>query len=180
MRHVLKLNARTDEVIMNYKTRQHGEIVDFLKSMKGCHVTAADVCSHFEECGQKIGKATVYRQLERLVSEGVINKYIIDENSGACFEYVDRDSDCHEECYHCKCEKCGKLIHLECSEISQLTGHLSEHHGFSIDPRRTVFYGICDDCADGEHENARKDGCCGSRHDHEHGHAHGCRCGGGV
>ena len=131
---------------MNYKTRQYGDIVSFLQSKKGCHVTAGDVCCHFEQSGKKIGKATVYRQLDRLVEEGVINKYLIDENSGACFEYVDRENDCHEECYHCKCEKCGKLIHLECHEIGQLSDHLSGHHGFKIDPKRTVFYGICSEC----------------------------------
>lgn len=132
---------------MAYKTRQHGEIVAFLEQMKGKHVTANDVCCHFEKQGAKIGKATVYRQLDSLVESGVLNKYFIDENSGACFEFIDVENDCHEECYHCKCEKCGKLIHLACEEIGHLTGHIFEDHGFKINPHRTVFYGVCEACA---------------------------------
>ena len=85
--------------------------------------------------------------MESLVDEGLINKYIIDGNSPACFEYVDQES--HrggEVCFHCKCEKCGKLIHLQCEELKEIGKHLSEEHGFKLNPMRTVFYGVCDDC----------------------------------
>lgn len=49
-------------------------------------------------------------------------------------------------CYHCKCEKCGKLIHLQCNEVESLKQHMMEHHGFEMDSLRTVFYGICSEC----------------------------------
>jgi ABC-type Zn uptake system ZnuABC Zn-binding protein ZnuA len=49
-------------------------------------------------------------------------------------------------CYHCKCEKCGKLIHLQCDEVENLRKHMMEHHSFEMNPVRTVFYGICSDC----------------------------------
>ena len=77
----------------------------------------------------------------------MIKKYIIDANSPACFEYVDPES--HEEgevCFHCKCESCGKLIHLHCEELNALAEHLNREHQFVMDPRRTVFYGLCDEC----------------------------------
>lgn len=135
---------------MGYKTRQHGEILSFLQSSKGSHVTANDVCCQLEKNGVKIGKATVYRQLDSLVESGVLNKYFIDENSGACFEFIDVDNDCHEECYHCKCEKCGRLIHLACEEIGHLAGHIKADHGFVINAHRTVFYGICAECSSAE------------------------------
>ena len=47
-----------------------------------------------------------------------------------------------------KCELCGRLIHLECDELEELGGHLKAEHGFVINPLRTVFYGLCTDCAD--------------------------------
>ena len=78
---------------------------------------------------------------------GIINKYIIDSNSPACFEYMDeeihRDG---EPCFHCKCEKCGKLIHLHCDEMIEIQSHMMEKHQFMLDPLRTVFYGICEEC----------------------------------
>ena len=79
--------------------------------------------------------------------EGAVNKYFIDENSGACYEYIDSASCCHQPtCFHCKCESCGKLIHLDCHEIQMLRQHLLSRHNFKLNPLRTVFYGICQEC----------------------------------
>ena len=130
-----------------YKTKQRENLLSYLKTLKGTHVTVIDVCEYFKAQGDPIGQSTVYRHLERLVDEGVINKYIIDANSPACFEYVDKEEHCGaESCFHCKCEKCGKLIHLHCDELSGFKEHLSEHHQFKMNPMRTVFYGLCEDC----------------------------------
>lgn len=132
---------------MAYQTKQKKEILSYLQTISGEHFTAADVCNHFREEGKNIGTTTVYRQLDRLVEEGLVNKYFIDETSGACFEFIDREHQCHKhQCYHCKCEKCGALIHMDCHEIEALQNHIREHHGFTIDPNRTVFYGICAAC----------------------------------
>ncbi len=130
-----------------YKTKQREILLGYLSTVPGVHITASDVCEYFKKQGASIGQSTVYRQLENLVDEGIINKYIIDGNSPACFEYVGEDS--HEDtevCFHCKCEKCGKLIHLRCDELEAIQGHLYENHKFKLDPVRTVFYGLCDDC----------------------------------
>ena len=132
-----------------YNTRQRSRLLEYMQAVPGEHFTAKDVCDYFQACGAPIGVATVYRQLERLVEEGLVNKYIIDANSPACFEYVDRQATCGEECFHCKCEKCGKLIHLHCEELVQIRSHLKEEHHFTLDPLRTVFYGLCEDCAAG-------------------------------
>ncbi|MCR5726347.1 MAG: transcriptional repressor [Lachnospiraceae bacterium] len=130
-----------------YKTKQRENLLKYLKSVPGKHITVFDVCEYFKEQGEPIGQSTVYRQLERLVDEGIINKYIIDANSPACFEYVEAEKHCCEEtCFHCKCEKCGKLIHLHCDELKELQGHLYEHHNFKLNPMRTVFYGLCEEC----------------------------------
>lgn len=130
-----------------YKTKQREILVEYLRSVEGKHITASDVCSYFREQGSTIGQSTVYRQLESLVDEGILNKYIIDMNSPACFEYI--GNDCHmdgEVCFHCKCEKCGKLIHLKCDELSGMQDHLYAEHSFRLDPKRTVFYGVCENC----------------------------------
>ena len=132
----------------NYKTKQKEILVEYLKSTPGVHITAGDVCEHFKSKGSSIGQATVYRQLERLVDEGILGKYIIDGITPACFEYIGHDSHADEKmCFHCKCEKCGKLIHMHCEELEGIGEHLYEHHGFTLNPMRTVFYGVCDDCA---------------------------------
>ena len=135
-------------------------MLEYLKSVKGQHVTAAEVYEHLaglKECGgeetstrnggRKIGQATVYRQLERLVEEGFADKYIIDQNTPACFEYIDHEECGESLCVHGKCLKCGKLFHLHCDELRELREHLEEHHGFIPDFRHTVIYGLCEECA---------------------------------
>ena len=130
-----------------YRTKQREILLDYLETVPGVHITAGDVYEYFKSKGAAIGQSTIYRQLESLVDEGIINKYIIDANSPACFEYVGSDS--HEDaevCFHCKCEKCGKLIHLQCEELEEMQSHLNSEHGFRLDPLRTVFYGLCEKC----------------------------------
>ena len=130
-----------------YKTKQREILLDYLRATSGAHITAGDVCAYFKAQGAPIGQATVYRQLESLVDEGIISKYTVDGSSPACFEYVEAEKHCCEEtCFHCKCEKCGKLIHLHCDEVKGLQTHLYEHHNFKLNPMRTVFYGLCEEC----------------------------------
>ena len=130
-----------------YKTKQRDRLLAYMKAFSDSHITAGDACEYFKEQGTPIGQATVYRQLESLVDEGLVNKYTIDSTSPACFEYIDPGSHKDpESCFHCRCEKCGRLIHLHCDELKGIQGHLLESHGFKLNPMRTVFYGICEEC----------------------------------
>lgn len=134
-----------------YKTKQMTELLIFLKSVQGSHVTVNDICDYFQTKGIAVGTTTVYRNLEKMVKEGVVAKYVVDGTSSACFEYVDHpENENKSVCYHCKCEKCGKLIHLQCSEVESLKQHMMEHHSFELDSLRTVFYGICSECRKAE------------------------------
>lgn len=129
-----------------YRTKQKDILLSYLETIPGVHVTAAKVCEHFKSQGTAIGQSTVYRQLDRLVDEGLVKKYVIDANSPACFEYVSGRHISEDVCFHCKCEKCGKLIHLHCEELSEIQTHLLNDHHFKLNPMRTVFYGLCEDC----------------------------------
>ena len=130
-----------------YKTKQREILLDHLKEIPGKHFTAGDICEYFKEQGAPIGQSTVYRQLEELVDEGLLNKYNLTASDPACFEYIGEHlHDDGEICFHCKCEKCGKLIHLHCDELIEIQSHLMEKHQFTLDPVRTVFYGICGEC----------------------------------
>ena len=139
-----------------YKTKQRDALISYLMASPGKHVTAGDICAHFRACGSSIGTATVYRQLETLVDEGIVSKYLIDSSSPACFEYVGNGA--HIEgntCFHCKCEKCGVLLHIHCDELESIGAHIAACHGFTINPMRTVFYGVCDACRTAENAEAK-------------------------
>ena len=131
----------------SYKTRQQDLLLSFFKTMQHRHFTAEDVRAYFLERGIPIGIATIYRQIEKFVAAGTVQKYFLGEQNAACFEYS--GDDCHKEVshFHLKCEKCGKLIHLECHDLEKLSSHLMAEHGFALDAFRTVFYGLCQSCS---------------------------------
>ena len=130
-----------------YKTRQQELLISYLEESCGKHFTAEDLKKHFEEQNISLGTATIYRQLEKLVSEGKVLKYFVDEHSAACFEYAGENCNPNEKHFHLKCELCGRLIHLECDHLQELGEHLKVEHGFVINPLRTVFYGLCSNCS---------------------------------
>lgn len=134
---------------MNYSTKQRDALLRYLKEFPGKHFTVQDISDHLREEEIPIGTTTLYRHLNRMVEEGIVNKYITDNIGSACFEYVGEGESCEEsQCFHLKCEKCNKLIHMSCGELGLISNHLMQDHGFKLDSLRTVFYGICEDCRD--------------------------------
>lgn len=128
-----------------YRTRQREVILEFLKNSNSRHVSIEEVLEHLKAAGEKVGRTTIYRYMEKLTEEGVLRKYFIEEGAGACYQYVDSAQGCHEH-FHLKCLKCGKLLHVECDYLNQIGKHIRDYHGFEVDNTKTVFYGICKDC----------------------------------
>ena len=128
---------------MGYKTKHRTKLINYLISKKDEHLTIQDIQKDLPT----ISQATLYRLIDSLVEEGAVRKYIIGPSSSCCFQYV---SCHHHEHFHLICEKCGKLIHLECDEANHFISHLEQEHGFSVDVSKINFYGICDECAKGE------------------------------
>ena len=67
---------------------------------------------------------------------------------GGCFEYCDLGRVC--DCFLLQCEGCGAIFHMDCSHLGELYEHLLQGHGFAINPRRTMFYGLCEKCREAE------------------------------
>ena len=66
---------------MKYNTKQKRALLDYLETVRGRHITVAEIRAHFEAQGSPIGTTTLYRQMDEMVREGVLRKYIVDENS---------------------------------------------------------------------------------------------------
>jgi Fur family ferric uptake transcriptional regulator len=122
--------------------------MEYLASLGGKHVTAAQIAEHFRGARPPIGLTTVYRHLEKLEDSGHVRKYFVDGVSSACYQYVMDNENCPEH-FHLKCESCGALLHLECGMLDRVRRHVFEEHSFSIDRSKMVFYGKCADCMDG-------------------------------
>ena len=126
-----------------YATRQQKLILDALHR-SGESLTAQALCDLLRADGHKLGLATVYRQLQKLEEGGSVHRIVTD--GGSTYRYCDlADSG---ECFFIKCEKCGKMEHVDCSHMSELYEHLFCHHHFAVNPRRTMFYGLCHTCGE--------------------------------
>lgn len=130
---------------MGYNTKQSRLIENILMKNKDRHMTADEIFDMLRSTDEPVGKTTVYRHLEKLCADGAIRKFMGGEGDSACFQYSGDNKGCKAH-YHLKCTKCGKLIHAECDFLNELSKHIFEEHGFSVDGSRTVLYGICDEC----------------------------------
>ena len=108
-----------------YTTKQQKAVLDCLSDRADSPVSAAAIVDALREQGEHIGIATVYRQLEKLERQGSVHKVTTDE--GAYYQF----------CTH------------GCHQLAPLYEHLEHEHGFSINPRKTMFYGLCRECQEG-------------------------------
>lgn len=129
-----------------YKTKQRQLILDCLINNKEKHLTADDVIDYLKDKGNPVGKTTIYRYLDKLVAEGYVRRYFVEEGVSSCYQYIEGEK-CHEH-FHLKCVGCGSLMHLECNYIESLQEHISNNHKFKVDNLKTVFYGRCEGCED--------------------------------
>ena len=131
---------------MPYSTKQQQAVLRCLEARRDQSLTAADLAEDLRREGCPVGLATIYRQLERLEGQGLVHKVSTEE--GACYQYCDKTV--HRDCFLLQCEGCGAIFHMDCSHLGELYGHLLESHGFAINPRRTMFYGLCGKCREAE------------------------------
>ena len=129
----------------SYNTKQREAIRVYLTSLHGEHVTIDQVVAHFANSSQKVGRTTVYRYLEKLFQVGQVRKYKTEGQSSACFQYIEEPGICSTH-FHLRCNRCGRLSHLECPALHDIEDHILEKHAFRIDPLKTVFFGVCASC----------------------------------
>lgn len=131
----------------SYKTRQQECILSCLSAFEGQHVTVSQMASYFKEHNVSIGITTIYRQLDKLMRMGLVQKYVTD-SGGACFQYcAEKLCKAHpQRHFHLRCLSCGRLVHVECEKIRDLQMHIRCAHDFEIQPLSTTFYGKCSKC----------------------------------
>lgn len=127
-----------------YQTRQLTELKNYFLANKHKHAQAQEIYQYLNSKDISISLATVYRQLDKMVEMGLLTKYVVDYEKGALYEWKHPHQ---EEAFHCKCEKCGELIHVKCEELTLLQAHISRKHAFAINASKLVFYGLCKRCA---------------------------------
>ena len=131
---------------MPYITRQQKAVLENLKAHSGISISAQALANELRAGGERVGIATVYRQLDRLEQSGRIHKALTEE--GALYQYCTVGE--REDCILLRCERCGAIEHTTCERLAPLYRHLVEEHGFRVNPRHTMFCGVCASCREAE------------------------------
>ena len=128
-----------------YTTTSRRKILAFLQSRQDQTVTAADIDRYLKEENSEVNLTTIYRYLDKLTREGVLMKYVAQKGSQAAYQYVEQGHGC-EEHLHLKCIRCGRIIHLDCGFMKEIREHIQKDHGFALQCRDSILYGVCSSC----------------------------------
>lgn len=126
----------------HYHTKQQKVILEYLINSGEHYVSVSQIAAHLKQQGHSVGLTTIYRQLDKFEQEGLVHKIVPDGNSGAHYQYTGEEAGS----FLLKCEDCGEMIPMACSHMDELYEHVLEEHSFQVNPHRTMFYGICNNC----------------------------------
>ena len=104
------------------------------------HLAAEDIYVMVRRAHPEIGMATVYRTLDLLSTEKVINQLNFEEG----YSRYELESQTHH--HHLICLKCGKIIEFNDNLLEQVEEILPKEHSFTIVGHLLKFYGYCSNC----------------------------------
>lgn len=106
-----------------------------------CCLTAQEIFDRLRASGRQVGIASVYRVLDLLTSEGLLQR--IDLGSGIS-RYEPLRSDEHH--HHLVCDTCGKVEAFEDRALESAIHRLEETSGYAVAGHDVVLHGACEDC----------------------------------
>ncbi|HPG31329.1 MAG TPA: Fur family transcriptional regulator [bacterium] len=129
-------------------------IIEFLSNNYN-HLTAEEIFFELRKKFRFIGLTTVYRTLELLVRNGILNKFDIGDGS-ARFEMAFDKEDKQHHHHHLICQCCGTIINYndfiedELKFLKKLETELSKKYDFKINNHLIQFRGLCKKCKEKE------------------------------
>lgn len=102
--------------------------------------SAQQVHASLHAHGDKIGLATVYRTLQAMVDEGLVDALRTDDGEQA----YRRCSTGHH--HHLVCRDCGRTVEIEGQAVERWTDAISAEHGFSDVSHTLELVGRCSSC----------------------------------
>lgn len=121
-------------------TRQRQDIWNELRSSDE-HRDAEEIFITLHKRGLRISRATVYRTIDVLVKNRLIDKLDIGDGRTR-FEYNEKYT--HHD--HLICTSCGKIIEFHSNDIENYQKQIAKEHKFQLIEHSHQLYGICEDC----------------------------------
>lgn len=104
------------------------------------HFTAADLLADAEQHSLSIGRATVFRLLEILADQNLVERVDLPDGRHA---YVPCEPSHH---HHLVCVSCGAISEVDDCGIDAVTAEAARRSGFEIQSHRLELFGRCPRC----------------------------------
>ncbi len=122
----------------SHRTRSQERILTLLKTL-GQAISAQDIYMELRNQDGSMGLATVYRSLEALKLEGVIQVRTLASGESLY-------SSLQEDKHHLTCLQCGSSTPIDECPVHELETQLHHAHQFKIYYHTLEFFGLCDRC----------------------------------
>jgi Fur family ferric uptake transcriptional regulator len=120
------------------RTRSQERILTLLKTLNRA-ISAQDLYVELRKQNQTMGLATVYRSLEALKLEGVVQARTLASGESL---YSSAQQDRH----HLTCLQCGASLPIHECPVHALETELQKSHQFKIYYHTLEFFGLCEQC----------------------------------
>jgi Fur family ferric uptake transcriptional regulator len=108
--------------------------------------SAQDVYAVLRADGASVGLSTVYRHLQTLVDDGVVD-VIHTPDGEATYRYCGEPGAGHH--HHLVCRDCGRTEEVEGRAVERWAGDVAQEHGYSNVNHTDELFGTCPSCREG-------------------------------
>ncbi len=102
--------------------------------------SAQEIHASLLEGGDKIGLATVYRTLQAMVEEDIVDALRTDDGE----QIFRRCSTGHH--HHLVCRECGRTVEVEGPLVERWADRVAADHGFTDVAHTLELFGLCEEC----------------------------------
>lgn len=148
----LSIEARIAEVFRTTGlkcTKQRASILEILLR-KESPQTADEIYGKLVEKGLRYNLSTVYRVLEIFLEKGVLDKHVLVNGKGSCYELVHFDEDLNENSkghsHSIICQECRKVVRVRECPLEGMAAKLMATEGFQVIEHNITIYGKCKKC----------------------------------
>ena len=123
-------------------TKQRAALLALLARVPG-FLSAQELHARLQAQGDSVGLATVYRALQDLTEQGVVD--VLHTGDG---EAVYRRCSSDQHHHHLVCRRCGRAVEVLGPTVEIWARSVGAAHGFSNIHHQVEVFGVCADCTD--------------------------------
>lgn len=123
-------------------TRQRSAISELLEETNE-FLPAQRIHELLVERGERVGLATVYRNLQAMADQGAVDVLRQENSDVQLFRYCTHDGHHH----HLLCRSCGTTVEITIDALEELTQTVAKRHSFTQVSHDLEIYGLCENCS---------------------------------